>query len=349
MIDQSHSLDAETAKLSTSRPWMSTVLKAAAVYNLVWGAFAILFPMAIFRFAGADPLPAYPELWQCIGMIVGVYGIGYGIAARHPFIHWPIVLVGLLGKIFGPVGFLMALSSGRLPATFGWTILTNDLIWWIPFTMILWHAARYHQSRVEQLTVPVPQRKIDPLRRIMSQRGATLLELSRQSPLLVVFLRHSGCTFCREAVADIADHREEIEALGTGIAVVHLGQSEPVELLNKYDLTDVHSFRDPLCTLYDAFGLSMASFGQLLGPRVWWRGLLAGLSGHGAGRFGGNVFRMPGVFLLHNGEIVRSYRHKSAADRPDYVELAKLPDSLAEDHCADEESDVGAASTARHS
>src|SRR5689334_8641697 len=109
--------------------WMSRVLQVAGIYNLLWGAFAILYPNAIFEFAGVAP-PNYPELWQCVGMIVGVYGIGYWIAARDPLVHWPIVLVGLLGKILGPIGFLDAAIRGRLPWAFGWTNLANDLIWW---------------------------------------------------------------------------------------------------------------------------------------------------------------------------------------------------------------------------
>jgi hypothetical protein len=218
-------------------------------------------------------------------------------------------------------------SSGRLPAALGWTILTNDLIWWVPFAMILWQAARYHQSHAEQFTIPAPVRKIDPLGRMLSQRGASLLELSRNKPVLVVFLRHSGCTFCREAVSDIAEQRAQIESQGTEIVFVHMGQKEPVELLQKHGLTDVHSFRDPSCSLYDAFGLKLGSFRQLLGPTVWLRGTLAALAGHRYGGLDGNAFRMPGVFLLHDGEILRSYRHKSAADRPDYISLATVPET----------------------
>jgi hypothetical protein len=116
--------------------WVSPVLLAAAVYNLAWGAFVILFPTLPFGWLGIDA-PNYPGLWQCIGMIVGVYGIGYGIAAGNPVRHWPIVLVGLLGKIFGPIGFLMAAINGEFPWAAGCTILTNDLMWWIPFAAIL--------------------------------------------------------------------------------------------------------------------------------------------------------------------------------------------------------------------
>ena len=136
---------AEQTPMPATR-WMSVVLGAAAVYNIAWGVVAILFPLAIFRWAGFQPLPSYPELWQCIGMIVGVYGVGYAIAAKDPLRHWPIVLVGLLGKLFGPIGFAQAVWEERFPLKMGWTILTNDLIWWLPFAWILYHAARSQRS-----------------------------------------------------------------------------------------------------------------------------------------------------------------------------------------------------------
>ncbi len=82
-------------------------------------------------------------------MIVGVYGIGYLIAAFDSRTHWPIVLVGLLGKIFGPIGFVGAVLGGKFPPLFGLNILTNDLLWWIPFVLILkdaWTSRRLTQS-----------------------------------------------------------------------------------------------------------------------------------------------------------------------------------------------------------
>lgn len=126
--------------------WMRQVLVAAGIYNLLWGAAIILVPSALFRFAEMD-LPRYPQIWQCVGMIVGVYGVGYLIAATDPLRHWPITLVGLLGKVFGPIGFAGALASGDLPLAFGVTILTNDIIWWVPFAGILYQAFRSYSDR----------------------------------------------------------------------------------------------------------------------------------------------------------------------------------------------------------
>ena len=121
------------------------VLAVAAVYNIAFGAWVVLAPASAFSLAGLEQ-PNYPELWQCIGMIVGVYGIGYASAARDPVRHWPIVLVGLLGKVFGPIGFLGAIANDRVPLEAGLIIVTNDLIWWPGFALALWVAWRAHRA-----------------------------------------------------------------------------------------------------------------------------------------------------------------------------------------------------------
>lgn len=125
--------------------WARPVLLAAAAYNLLFGVFAVAFPRAWFELSGMPP-PAMPALWQCIGMVVGVYGIGYACASRAPLRHWPIVLVGLLGKVLGPIGFVGAAARGELPWRAGWLLVTNDLVWWLPFAALLLAARRHHRG-----------------------------------------------------------------------------------------------------------------------------------------------------------------------------------------------------------
>lgn len=143
---QSPTDDRAARSASVSPAWMRRWLLAAGIYNLAWGAFVVLLPDALFRAVGMEPLAGPGRgIWQCLGMVIGVYGIGYLAASRDPIRHWPIVLVGLLGKIFGPIGFVWTASRGEIPWGFGATILTNDLVWWVPFGIMLregWKAER---------------------------------------------------------------------------------------------------------------------------------------------------------------------------------------------------------------
>jgi len=115
---------------------METTLRLAAIYNILWGAWVVLFPLHFFTLTGMEA-PTHPVIWQGMGMVIGVYGLGYWWASYAPLRHWPIVAVGFLGKIFGPLGFVMNYLQGIVPASFGYMLLTNDLIWWIPFFLIL--------------------------------------------------------------------------------------------------------------------------------------------------------------------------------------------------------------------
>ncbi len=92
-------------------------------------------------------------------------------------------------------------------------------------------------------------------------------------------------------------------------------------LLTRSGLGDVPQFSDPEATLYRAFGLQRVPFWRLLGWRSLRRGWQAFRAGHGAGRIVGDAFRMPGVFLLQEGRVVKSFRHEYPHDRPDYEAL----------------------------
>ena len=154
---------ASDSSLTSSSPSrMRSRLVTAGEYNIVWGSMMILSPIWTLEILGMSlqTTERWPQVWACIGMIVGVYGVGYLFAARD-----------------------------QLPWSMGITILMNDLLWWIPFSMILWHAVR------------------------------------------------------------------------------------------------------------------------------------AALRGHGIGKLDGDGFQMPGAFVIHCGEVVRSYRHTTASDRPNLEEF----------------------------
>ena len=115
---------------------MSLALRLAAFYNILWGAWVVLFPNHFFELVGMEA-PLHTLIWQGMGMVIGVYGLGYWWASQDPLTHWPIVAVGFLGKIFGPLGFFVNYAQAKVPFEFFYTLITNDFIWWIPFFLIL--------------------------------------------------------------------------------------------------------------------------------------------------------------------------------------------------------------------
>ncbi len=116
--------------------WMTAVLIAAGIYNIAWGVIVALFPVPLFEIAGMAP-PRYPALFQCIGMMIAVFGLAYLCAASNPLRHWPVLVAGLVGRLLGPIGFLYLAINGVFTWQAGFTIVTNDLIWIIPFALML--------------------------------------------------------------------------------------------------------------------------------------------------------------------------------------------------------------------
>lgn len=112
------------------------VFAIAGAYNLAWGAYAAIDPQWLFRYAGM-PLSNHPEIFACLGMVVGIYGLLYWEVARVPERGIPIAAVGLLGKILGPIGLAQLIWSGAWPVKSVVLCVTNDFIWWVPFAVYL--------------------------------------------------------------------------------------------------------------------------------------------------------------------------------------------------------------------
>ncbi|MFN7731881.1 MAG: SelL-related redox protein [Pirellula sp.] len=293
--------------------WPRWVLRMAAVYNLLWGTWVILFPNQLFDWTGIAR-PNYPGIWQCVGMIVGVYGIGYWIAGSDFRKHWPIVLVGLLGKIFGPIGFVQSAWTGALPWAWGWTIVTNDLVWWVPFAAMLYMAFR-DNSRPQ--IDPNSEWTLGQANRLpLTNAHQSIDELSRGRDVLLVFLRHAGCTFCRETLDELQRHRADWTARGMHPIVVHMGTPEEGDtMMAKFSLSDVPTISDPECKLFRAYQLPRGTWSQLLGPHIWWQGFkTAILRGYGLGKLAGDGFQLSGAFLVRDGKIVRAHPSRDAAD-----------------------------------
>ena len=112
------------------------VFVLAGLYNICWGLYSVYDPQWLFRFSGI-PLLNHPQIFACLAMVVGLYGIIYFEVARVPERGFLLAAVGLIGKILGPIGLANLIWSGAWPARTIVLCLTNDLIWWVPFSIYL--------------------------------------------------------------------------------------------------------------------------------------------------------------------------------------------------------------------
>ena len=161
------------------------------------------------------------------------------------------------------------------------------------------------------------------LEKVLTVSGVNIDELSRRKQVLLVFLRHFGCTFCREAMEEIAELDAQVDHNKVDIVLVHMATNEVAQrYFQKYKISHLDHISDPECLLYKQFGLVKGNFNQLVGFRSWIRGLDAGIiKGHGWGGQLGDGFQMPGVFTILEGKVVSEFRHRFVSDKPDYKSM----------------------------
>jgi len=117
------------------------IFATAAAYNIAFGLWAALTPLSFFAFFDLAP-PLYSSIWACLGMVVGLYGLGYAYAAARLDRAAPFIAIGLLGKLLGPIGWILTVSRGEWPMRTLSLILFNDVIWWLPFALFLLEGTR---------------------------------------------------------------------------------------------------------------------------------------------------------------------------------------------------------------
>jgi hypothetical protein len=160
---------------------------------------------------------------------------------------------------------------------------------------------------------------------IRAESGRTLLELADSGPMLLVFLRHFGCSFCRQALDDVSRIYPDLLSRGVHPVFVHLGTPERAKsYFDYYGLKDVERISNPDGSFYRSpiFSLSRVSLLRIVfQPTVWKAWLQGAMIKHGIGMIREDASQMPGVFFLRDQTIVRSFRHRTIADRPDYLRL----------------------------
>ena len=161
---------------------------------------------------------------------------------------------------------------------------------------------------------------------IITNTGETIHDISMDSPVLLVFLRHFGCIFCMEALSDLTEKLEDFKRRNVEIIFVHMAPNETAEkYFQEHNLQGIKHVSDPETVLYAKFGLLKGNFSQLFGFNTWVRGFEARRKGNTwAMRGVGDSLQMPGIFVISKSQIKNSYVHKRVSDRPDYEKLISV-------------------------
>lgn len=311
-------------RLVRPRPWMQYLLIIAGIYNIVWGLIAFIRPE---YFLEQLHIRFGSDIWisKATGLMEMLFGFAYIIASRKPFKHWLVIFAGFTIKFFSTITFFYFVMQGLLPSHLFSLVLANDLIWLLPFGVILYQTFEHYQSTRELEAYDMNPRKLKSLGNIFTNQGNSLQEHTDTAPTMLVFLRHFGCPFCRETLAELQNNRADIEREGTKIILVHLVDDAKAEEITKhYNLEDLPRISDPEKKIYKAFGLSRGNLEQLFGFNVLVRGAIHTVLKLNPPRpFIGDGFQMPGIFVIHKGMVINTFKHTSLADRPDYIELAR--------------------------
>ena len=148
-------------------------------------------------------------------------------------------------------------------------------------------------------------------------------------PTLFVFLRHFGCIFCREAIADIRAASEGEADFPRVLFFFRGSATEGRAFLRRY-FPNAKAVADPTGELYDAFGIQRGGLAKNLGPKVWRARKRAAGKGHRNGARSGDIWRLPGVMLTRGERIYWVHDVKHAADHPDLEEVSRINRVLAE-------------------
>lgn len=163
------------------------------------------------------------------------------------------------------------------------------------------------------------------LKQMLTTKGQSLSQLSTQQPVMLIFLRHLGCMFCKETLSELKKIKHKIDDLGIKIVFVHMAEEEVASsFLKNYQFDDDAHICDPDAFYYSEFGLAQGDFKQLFGFSSFLGMGRAAVKGNMPSKKIGDPQQMPGIFMVKDDKIIKSFIYKSVADYPDYVAIATL-------------------------
>ncbi len=169
----------------------------------------------------------------------------------------------------------------------------------------------------------IPERMLDSPVTGVNLAPGTLRDQLGSGLNLIVFLRHFGCMFCRETLSDMRSISESDPRFPNPLFFFQGSPTEGRAFLRRY-WPGLRAVADPRAEVYEGFGVQRGGLTKMFGPAVWSAKSRAESKGHRNGERMGDIWRMPGVFLTRESEVLWAHDYRHAADHPDYQLICEV-------------------------
>ncbi len=145
----------------------------------------------------------------------------------------------------------------------------------------------------------------------------SLSNLWASGPVLLTFLRHFGCTFCREALGTLERAAPKLKAAKLHPVVIAQGQPKHAERYGIRLAPSLTSLVRDNTDVYASYGLERANLSQLASLEVLRGGARAFSQGYIGGPIVGDPTMMPGTFIVDGNGVLRfAYYSRNISDHP---------------------------------
>lgn len=133
---------------------------------------------------------------------------------------------------------------------------------------------------------------------------------------VLVFVRHFGCLFCRQQVAELEPLLEAVRSRGAELFLIGHGSISEARGFRDEVRTAIPLFTDPGRQSYRALGMRRGVW-SVANPGVWLRAARALRAGFRQTRVAGDAFQQGGVLVIDPQGVERfRYISRSAGDHP---------------------------------
>jgi len=162
---------------------------------------------------------------------------------------------------------------------------------------------------------------------LKSSHGLSLYEHSQLKPVYLIFLRHLGCTFCKQVISGINQIQDKIDVLGLQVVFVHMSDSKSGDdILAHYKDTKSAHISDVDLLLYQEFEILRGTFSQVFGLSIIPKFLHSiFVLGHHNEAPQGDSMILGGFFIYHKGKVVKKYISQNAGDVVNLLKFIEQP------------------------